>query len=121
MARRHVVNYFLELQALYIEMVDSLQEYNTAYEEGWLTDEQLEQMHKEIDIIKGNYEFMSYVVMLLNKPNRKDKQETAFQQGLYERVKGKSREAVLDESKNALADLASILEDADKRMKESQK
>lgn len=118
MARRHVVNYFLELQALLIELLDALQEYNTAYEEGYLTEEQEASMKKEIEIIKGNYEFMGYVMMLLNKPNRKDKQETEFQKGLYERVKGKSREAVLDESKNALADITEILKEADRRMRE---
>ena len=120
MARRHVVNYFLELQATYVEMVDALQEYNTAYEEGYLSEEQVKSMKREVDIIKGNYEFMAYVMMLLNKPNRKDNQETEFQKGLYERVKGKSRDAVLDESKNALADLIEILKDADKRMREEQ-
>lgn len=121
MARRHVVEYFLEQQALYVDMIDMLQEYNTAYEEGYLSEEQLESVKKEILKCKDNYEFLAYIMMLLNKPNRKTNQESEFQKSLYERVKGKSREAIYDESKNALADLKAILEDADRRMKESQK
>lgn len=121
MARRHVVEYFLEQQALYVEMIDMLQQYNTAYEEGYLSDEQLEAMKKEINVCKDNYEFLAYIMMLLNKPNRTTREETEFQKGLYERVKGKSREAVYDESKNALANLKEILEYADRKMKESEK
>ena len=121
MARRHVVEYFLEQQALYVDMINMLQQYNVAYEEGFLNDEQLEAMKKEINICKDNYEFLAYIMMLLNKPNRKSKQESDFQKSLYERVKGRSREAVLDESKNALANREEILKDADERMKESQK
>lgn len=121
MARRHVVEYFLEQQSLYAEMLDMLRQYNTAYEEGYLSDEQMTSLKKEVEICRGNYEFLAYVMMLLNKPNRKNKQEDNFTKSLYNRVKGKSREAVYDESKNALADVKEILEDADRRMKESQK
>jgi len=118
MARRHVVEYFLEQQALYVEMVNMIQQYRTAYEEGYLEEEQFKSVQKEIDTIKGNYEFLAYVMMLLNKPNRTTREETEFQKGLYERVKGKSREAVYDESKNALADLETILKEADRKMRE---
>jgi len=121
MARRHVVEYFLEQQALLVEMVGLLEQYNTAYEEGYLSDEQLETVKKEIATCKDNYEFLAYIMMLLNKPNRKSKEETTFQKGLYERVKGKSREAIYDESKNALANVREILEEADRKMKEELK
>jgi hypothetical protein len=118
MARRHVVEYFLEQQALYVEMVNMLQEYSTAYEEGYLSEEQFKSVQKEINTCKDNYEFLAYIMMLLNKPNRKTKREQDFTKDLYDRLKGKSREALYDESKNALADLKAILEDADKKMRE---
>ncbi len=121
MARRHVVEYFLEQQALLVEMINLLEQYNTAYEEGYLTEEQYKAVQKEVSVCKGNYEFLAYVLMLLNKPNRKSKEETLFQKGLYERVKGKSREAIYDESKNALANMKEILEEADRKMKEELK
>lgn len=118
MARRHVVEYFLEQQALYVEMVNMIQQYRTAYEEGYLDEEQFKNVQKEINTVKDNYEFLAYIMMLLNKPNRKTNKETEFAKGLYDRLSGKSREALYDESKNALADLETILKEADRKMRE---
>ena len=120
MARRHVVEYFLEQQALLVDMVHMLEQYNSAYEEGFLTDEQYDAVKNEIKVCKENYEFLAYIMMLLNKPNR-DKRLDEINKNLYSRLSGVSKEAILDESRNALADVERILKEADEKMKESQK
>ena len=55
-------------------------------------------------------------MMLLNKPNR-DKRLDEINKNLYSRLSGVSREALLDESRNALADVERILKEADEKMK----
>lgn len=111
MARRHVIRYFLEQESLYAEMLDNVRELDRAHREGKVSKEELDAASKDVESIKANYEQIAYIVMLLNKPNRKRKEarELRMNRKLYDDLKGASREALLDESRDALANIKAAL------------
>ena len=109
MAKRHVNMYFLEQQSLYFEMLDNLKEFEQLAKEGKISQEDYDQMLREVELNKTNYERLAYIVMLLNKPNRKDREEADINSSWYNQLQGASKEVILDESKDVLADLKSLI------------
>ena len=111
MAKRDVIQYYLEQQNVYFESLNNIKEIDDAIKKGIVTEEQFKDAQKELEIIKNNYERLSYIVLLLNKPKRKEKQlqEEQLNKKWYDALKGSSREALLDESKDALSDFKKLV------------
>lgn len=118
MARKDLIEYYLEQQAVYLEMLKDIKDVDKDHKDGLIDDERYEQLmaslSPEIEPIKANYERISYCVLLLNKPARKSKGKKYenVNKDLYEYLQGASKEAVLDESKDALADLKKIIKES---------
>jgi hypothetical protein len=114
MARKDVINYFLEQQGVYFEMEDDAKDLDAALKKGTLDEEQVRLAKQDIEIAKANYERLAYIVMLLNKPkDKKNRQrEEQFNKNLYLSLSGASREAVLDESRDALVDLKRLVKES---------
>lgn len=113
MARRDVINYYIEQQSVYFEMRDNVKELDKALKDHVIEQDRFDAAQKEIETIKDNYEILSYIVLLLNKPKDKSdgvKYEKA-NHDLYNSLKGNSREALLDESKDALSDLKKLIKE----------
>ena len=106
MAKRHVIQYYLELENTYIEMKDTLDELQKLAKEGKVEESTYLSAKEDMDVIINNYERISYIMFLLNKPNRKAKEskEEEINKQWYAYLKGASKEAILDESKDALAE-----------------
>lgn len=115
MAKKDVIQYYLQLQSQYFEMLSQLKDLQEALQTKHITEEQFEFARQDIDVMKTNYERISYIMLLLNKPKAKNKrafnQELKYNKELYKYLKGASKEAVLDESKNALADFRKYVEE----------
>lgn len=117
MARKHLIAYYLEQQALYLEMLKDIQDIDKDHKEGLIDDERYEQLMSvlspDIEALKANYERISYIVLLLNKPARdsKGKKYEDVNKEWYDHLQGASREAVLDESKDALADFKKLVKE----------
>ena len=109
MAKRHVIQYYLELENEYLEMQDTLNELQQLAQEGKIEESTYLETKKEVDVIKSNYERVAYILFLLNKPNRKDKDEDAVSKKWYDYLKTSSKEAILDESKDALSHIKKII------------
>ena len=109
MAKKHVISYFLEQQSLYFEMLDNLKEFESLAKEGKISQEDYDQMLREVELCKANYERIAYIIMLLNKPNKKDKEEADINRAWYSQLTGASKEAILDESKDVLVDLKELI------------
>ena len=109
MAKRHVVSYFLEVQNNYFEMLDNLKEFKELAEQGKVSQEEYDDMLREVELNKANYERIAYLIMLLNKPNRKEKEEADMNKAWYNALTGASKEAILNESKDVLADLKALI------------
>lgn len=113
MARRHVIQYFLEVENQYLEMVDNIKDLTEMFSENKISKEDYEAAIAEINIIKTNYERIGYIMFLLNKPNRKNKRLTDKEISWYKELKTASKEAIIDENNDALCTLKSMLNKKD--------
>lgn len=113
MAKRDVVLYFLQVQNQYMEMLDNVKDLESALKNKHIEQEQFDNMQRDIALIKENYERLVYILMLLNKPNRKNKQskEENINKQWYDYLKGASKEAILDENRDALVDFKKMVKE----------
>lgn len=103
MARRHVLQYFCEIEDQYNEMMSLIPVYKEMAQEGAISPEDYKNNLEYIDRLKENYERIAFIVMLLNKPNRKDKSEDRIMQSWYDALKFSSKEAIMDENRDCLS------------------
>jgi len=102
MAKSHVINYYLEVEHLYLEMLDTLKELKELVKEGKITPEAYEQEEVNVNKLRENYERIAYIMFLLNKPKRKSRRIDKDTLRWYKELKNHSKEAILDESKDVL-------------------
>lgn len=118
MAKTHVNLYFNQVQNQYFELLKMLPEYKSLAAEGIWTQEQYDSQVAEIRKLKENYERIAYIIWELNKPRRKEKVDKVSQ-SWYDSLKGASKEAILNENADVLADFKNyIKEGKDKLLNE---
>jgi len=73
MAIKDVKNYYYQMQAQYLEMKADLADFEQALQDGFITEDQLEAGREEVLKIENNYDRLSYIMYLLEMPNRSTK------------------------------------------------
>ena len=73
MAKRHLVEYFDKVAKQYSEMLSELKDFENECNNSMVEPEQFEQFKRVLEPIKNNYMTWSYVMYLLNLPNREKK------------------------------------------------
>ena len=113
MSKRDVNNMYLQQQMLYLGMLDNAKEFDRMYKAGEISRERFEQAQKEVEKIRDNYLQISYFMLELQKPfkKRERKEWEKRNKVLYDSLEGYSREALLDESRDALADFRKMIEE----------
>lgn len=111
MARRDVIQYFLEVENEYVETQETVKELQQLALDGKVEESTYLTAKENIDIIKQNYERIAYIIFLLNKPNRKEKAkyDESVNKAWYDYLKSSSKEAIVDESKDALAEFKKMV------------
>lgn len=109
MAKRHVVQYYLEIENQYLEMLSNMQEFKDLLSENKISQEEFLQAVEEVEVIKANYERISYIMFLLNKPNRKTKDEIDLAKSWYKALSHASKEALMDENRDALCVIKDLI------------
>ena len=108
MAVKDVRAYYEEVASQYTDMMNELKDFTELAHNNMFPPERLEQVEQTIQPLKRNYEMLSYVMFLLNKPNRKEKAKK------YEKCQSKliknldkcnTREGVLQENAEAIKNL----------------
>lgn len=89
----------MSVLACYVEAKDNLADFEQAFKDGYITEDRLEGIKADLEIIENNYNRLTYIMVLLNKPNRKAKH------GRY----NKSNAKIID----ALADRNATMEDVE--------
>lgn len=104
MSKRHVIDYYLQVQDLYFEMLDDVKDFDEALKGGFITQEQVEQSQMMLARVKDNYDRLSYIVVLLNQPNRKTKLKKHLTQNkkVYNYLRDVSQENSLSEMNDDL-------------------
>ena len=73
MAIKDIKNYYYQMQAQYLEMKEDLVDFEQALQDGFITEDQLEAAREEVIKIENNYDRLSYIMYLLEMPNRNSK------------------------------------------------
>lgn len=103
MARRHVEEYFKQVCNDYRDMIEAVHDLEVAVSENAISPERFDEFKKQLEIIKANYMRWSYVMFLLDMPNKKDKAKKYEKQILSQkRNKPQIDKSELKEDKEAL-------------------
>lgn len=114
MSKRDVNNIYLQQQMLYFGMLENAKEFDRMYKAGEISKERFEQAQREVERIKDNYMQISYFMLELQKPYKKRERKEWERRNkiLYDSLEGYSKEALLDDTKDALADFRKMIEEA---------
>lgn len=108
MAKKDVIEYYNQVCNQYSEMMDTLRDFEKESMEGLYPPEKLESIKQTLEPLKQNYQRISWIIFLLNKPRGK------LSQKLYQRRNQKllkslnrenSKEGVVAENDKVIMDL----------------
>lgn len=106
MAKKDVLNYYLDVQAQYLEMLLNVKDLEDTIKSGVVEwdDPRIEQLKQEVDIIKSNYERIAYILFLLNQPARHQKKKNEYKQNkqVYDYLQSSTEDTIEQENENAL-------------------
>ena len=74
MGLKHVKEYYLQCQEQYFEMLADAKDFDEALKNGQVLQSQFDQAQELLNVVKENYERLSYIMFLFNKPNRNKKE-----------------------------------------------
>ena len=112
MAYKHLFDYYNQICEQYQEMVENLKDFEQAAMEGLVEPERIDQIKESIQPLMRNYERISYIMYLVNKPTRKakgkkyDKQHSKLLKNIE---KNNSLQAVKQENEHSINNLKNIL------------
>lgn len=114
MAKRDVVNYYLSVQKQYFEMLDDVKDYEEALAQGKFTQEQNEQARALVEAVKENYDRLSYIILLLQEPNREKKKAGFRNQNakVYDYLSMSSDSYIKSENEDILKRLKKLISEA---------
>jgi serine phosphatase RsbU (regulator of sigma subunit) len=73
MAVKDVKDYYYKMVAQYLEMKNDLADFEHALKEGFITEDQLQAAIEEVNALQVNYDRLTYIMYLLELPNRRSK------------------------------------------------
>jgi len=73
MAVRDVKEYYYKMLAQYLEMKNDLADFEEALKNGYITEDQMQTALEEVNALQVNYDRLTYIMYLLELPNRRSK------------------------------------------------
>ena len=111
MAVRHIKEYFEQVEDQYHEMLEEIRDFEKEAEKGLIQPERLDAIKETIKPLMNNYQTLSWIMFLLNKPNRKQKEKGYEQRNkkLLKSLNPKfSKEGILKENEATIQNLKDI-------------
>lgn len=102
MAKKDVINYYNEVCAQYHDFIEELKDFQDLCNQGLVTPEVIEQATRTIEPLKNNWQTLNYIIFLLNKPVKKNKQNRYINQNKKALKNCKTDKEVFQENENAL-------------------
>lgn len=118
MAVKDVVAYYNEVATQYLDMKHELADFTELAKEGMFEPERLEMVEKQIQPLKRNYETLSYIMFLLNKPTRKSKQSKYANSNKKKFSQMRTKQEVITENSEALASLKAVKQEYSQSIKD---
>lgn len=111
MAIRHVREYYERMVSDYVEMKTVLEEMEKLSEDkASVALNNIEQIKHQVEILEANYKRLSYIMFLLNQPNKEKKKQRYFSQEKkkLDDIPYKDRkEAIIEENSAVIENLKS--------------
>ena len=111
MAIKHVREYYERMVSDYVEMKRVLEEMEKlSGEKASVAINNIEQIREQVKVLEANYNRLSYIMFLLNQPNKEKKKSKYFKQEKKKLDKipiNDRKEAVIDENTKVLETLKS--------------
>ena len=85
MAKKDVDAYFKQICNDYKDMIDALHDMEEEAAKNLISPDRLEAMKSQVDVVKNNYMRISYIMYLLNRPNRKSKTAKYDKQKVFDK------------------------------------
>ena len=114
MAVRHIKDYFEEVAQQYHDMLEEIRDFEKEAEQGLIEPERLDTIKESIQPLMNNYQMLSYIMFLLNKPNRKRKEKDYERRNkkLLSTIKMKNtKQGVIQQNKDVLDNLTKVVKD----------
>ena len=105
MSVKAVRRYYNQICDQYHEMLENIHDLEVEAAQGMVEPERIERLKEQVAPIKQNYERWSYMMFLLNQPERKEKQSRYKSQNrklLSSLSKNNSLDSILEENSEAL-------------------
>ena len=99
MAVKDVKEYYYKMLAQYLEMKNDLADFEEALKNGFITEDQMQAALEEVNALQLNYDRLTYIMYLLELPNRRSKHARH----------NKANKKVLDALKDHKADTDSVV------------
>lgn len=114
MAVKDVKLYYNKMFKQYLEMKNDIADFEQAFKDGFITEDKLEDVKNDVAKVEENYNRLSYIMYLLEIPNRSNKKERYKQNTKkvidYLDYKKATEEAVSFENQSTLKHLINELE-----------
>ena len=114
MSKKDVIKGFIDIENQYLNMLSEIKDYEEAYKDKFITQEQMEHAQELLNLSKMNYDRWGYIVYLLNKPNKKSKQPSYSKQNknLEKHFKdtNSTKEDMIDEADDCLRKFKEYIE-----------
>ena len=108
MSVKHVKKYYDEVAQQYMDMRNELNDFAELSKNNLFPPEKLESIKQSIQPLLRNYEVLSYIMFLLNMPNKKEKSkkyEKANKKLLKSLQEQNKKNGILQENKNIVDEL----------------
>lgn len=109
MAVKDVKDFYLKTSAQYLEMKETLAEFEKEFKEGHITEDKLDNVKDLVNFMEQNYDRLSYIMYLFELPNRPKKKAKAQKanQKLEDYFKSKKadKDSISTENKSSLDNL----------------
>lgn len=108
MAKRHLIQYYIELESNYSQMLEDINDLEKSYKNGNMNYDRYSQLRDaltpDVEALKEEYERLSYIMFLLNIPNRVKKEDKYKKenQTYFAYLDKYSKEKLVDNSKDVL-------------------
>ena len=102
MALKDIINYYNEICDQYHDLLTEIRDFEEEAKKGLIEPERLDEIKKTIQPLIANYQTLSYIMFLLNKPVKKEKHKKYEKQNtkILKQIAYKNTKAGLLETNN---------------------
>ena len=122
MAKKHVIEYYKIVENQYFDMMHEVADFQKEFKDGFVPSAVITQAKTVLAKMKENYDRLSYIMLLLNRPAKNNK-EARFNklhetENIFLEQAAASKDAVIREDSEALSQFREYIKNYDSKEEE---